>query len=251
MKNISIQLINPNTTTAMTEKIGIAARQVAAPGTRILAVQSATGPASIESATDEAMALPGLLAQIRAGEAAGVDAHVVACFGDPGLRAARELAHAPVIGIAEAAMQMACLVSASFSVVTTLSRTVPAAHRLLDDYGMRSRCRRVRATDIAVLELEGQTGELLRQRIGDECRLALAEDGVGAIVLGCAGMADLCQALTLELGVPVIDGVTAAVKLAEALSALGLRTSKRGDYAEPGAKPYVGLMAQFAPTARV
>ena len=74
MKNTSIQLINPNTTAAMTEKMAVAARRVASPGTRILAVQSATGPASIESATDEALALPGLLAQIRAGEAAGVDA---------------------------------------------------------------------------------------------------------------------------------------------------------------------------------
>ena len=244
-----IQLINPNTTTAMTEKMAVAAREVAAAGTHILAVQSATGPASIESATDEAMALPGLLAQIRAGEALGVDAHVIACFGDPGLRAARETASAPVIGIAEAAMQMACLVSASFSVVTTLARTVPTAHRLLEDYGMKSRCRRVRATGIAVLELEARTSDLLRQKIGDECRRALAEDGVGAIVLGCAGMADLCTELTQQLGVPVIDGVTAAVKLAEALAVLRLRTSKRGDYAPPSIKPYSGVMSQFAPMA--
>ncbi|MGH6637476.1 MAG: aspartate/glutamate racemase family protein [Polaromonas sp.] len=246
---MKLQLINPNTTVAMTEKMAAAARQVASAGTQILAVQSASGPASIESATDEALALPGLLARIRAGEAAGVDAHVIACFGDPGLRAARELAVAPVIGIAEAAMQLACLVSSSFSVVTTLARTVPTAQRLLDDYGMRARCRRVRATGIAVLELEAQTSDLLRQKIGNECRLALAEDGVGAIVLGCAGMADLCAELTQELGVPVIDGVTAAVKLAEALVALRIRTSKRGDYAAPSVKPYVGVMAQFAPVA--
>lgn len=246
---MKLQLINPNTTTAMSEKMAVAARQVAAAGTQILAVQSATGPASIESATDEALALPGLLAQIRAGEAVGVDAHVIACFGDPGLRAAREVASAPVIGIAEAAMQMACLVAASFSVVTTLARTVPTSHRLLEDYGMTTRCRRVRATGIAVLELEGQTSDLLKQKIGDECRLALAEDGVGAIVLGCAGMADLCSELTQALGVPVIDGVTAAVKLAEALVALRIRTSKRGDYALPSIKPYAGVMAQFAPTA--
>ncbi len=246
---MKLQLINPNTTVAMTEKMAVAARQVASAGTQILAVQSATGPASIESATDEALALPGLLAQIRAGEAAGVDAHVIACFGDPGLRAAREVASAPVIGIAEAAMQLACLVSASFSVVTTLARTVPTAQRLLDDYGMRARCRRVRATGIAVLELEAQTTDLLRQKIANECRLALAEDGVGAIVLGCAGMADLCSELTQELGVPVIDGVTAAVKLAEALVALRIRTSKRGDYAPPSIKPYAGVMAQFAPAA--
>ncbi|MFC5521861.1 aspartate/glutamate racemase family protein [Polaromonas jejuensis] len=246
---MKLQLINPNTTAAMTDKMAVAARQVVSVGTQILAVQSATGPASIETAVDEALALPGLLAQIKAGEAAGVDAHVIACFGDPGLRAARELATAPVIGIAEAAMQMACLVASSFSVVTTLARTVPTAQRLLVDYGMTSRCRRVRATGIAVLELEAQTSDLLRKKIGDECRLALAEDGVGAIVLGCAGMADLCTELTQALGVPVIDGVTAAVKLAEALAGLGLRTSKQGDYARPGAKPYVGVMAQFAPAA--
>ena len=246
---MKIQLINPNTTAAMTEKMAVAARQVVGAGTQILAVQSATGPASIESAVDEALALPGLLAQIQAGEAAGVDAHVIACFGDPGLRAAREIASAPVIGIAEAAMQLACLVSASFSVVTTLARTVPTAQRLLQDYGMTGRCAKVRATGIAVLELEAQTGDLLRHKIDKECRLALAEDGVGAIVLGCAGMADLCTELTQALGVPVIDGVTAAVKLAEALVGLGLRTSKQGDYARPGAKPYAGVMAQFAPAA--
>jgi allantoin racemase len=246
---MKIQLINPNTSAAMTDKMAVAARQVAFAGTQILAVQSATGPASIESANDEALALPGMLAQIRAGEAAGVDAHVIACFGDPGLRAAREIATAPVIGIAEAAMQMACLVAASFSVVTTLARTVPTAQRLLVDYGMVTRCRKVRATGIAVLELEAQSDGLLRQKIGDECRLALLEDGAGAIVLGCAGMADLCVELTRELGVPVIDGVTAAVKLAEALHGLGLRTSKRGDYAMPGAKRYTGVMAQFAPLA--
>lgn len=246
---MKIQLINPNTSMAMTDKMAVAARQVAFAGTQILAVQSATGPASIESANDEALALPGMLAQIQAGEAAGVDAHVIACFGDPGLRAAREIATAPVIGIAEAAMQMACLVASSFSVVTTLARTVPTAQRLLVDYGMTTRCRKVRATGIAVLELEAQSDGLLRQKIGDECRLALRDDGVGAIVLGCAGMADLCTELTRELGVPVIDGVTAAIKLAEALHGLGLRTSKRGDYAAPGPKRYAGVMAQFAPVA--
>lgn len=247
---MKIQLINPNTTAAMTDKLAVAARQVASAGTLILAVQSATGPASIESALDEALALPGLLAQIQAGEAAGVDAHVIACFGDPGLRAAREIARAPVIGIAEAAMQLAVLVAASFTVVTTLDRTLPTARRLLHDYGMNGRCVRVRATGIAVLELEAQASDLARQKIANECRLALAEDGVGAIVLGCAGMADLCQELTQALGVPVIDGVTAAVKLAEALVGLGLRTSKQGGYATPAIKNYTGVIAGFAPASK-
>ena len=67
-------------------------------------------------------------------------------------------------------------------------------------------------------------------------------------MLGCAGMADLTTALSRELGVPVLDGVACAVKLAEALVALGLGTSKRGDLAYPIAKPYVGALAHLAPT---
>ena len=76
---------------------------------------------------------------------------------------------------------------------------------------------------------------------------ALVADRSGAIVLGCAGMADLCHALQQRLGVPVIDGVGAAVKLAEALVSLGLPTSKRGDYAAPLPKRYAGLAAPFSP----
>ncbi len=59
------------------------------------------------------------------------------------------------------------------------------------------------------------------------------------IVLGCAGMATVCQALQNRLGVPVIDGVAAAVKFAESLAALGLKTDKTGDYAQPLPKEYV------------
>ena len=96
----------------MTDLIGRSARAVAAPGTRVDAVQPTMGPASIESHYDEALAVPGLLEQIALGEAEGVDAYVVACFGDPGLDAARELARGPVIGIAEAAMHAAALLGA-------------------------------------------------------------------------------------------------------------------------------------------
>lgn len=101
--------------------------------------------------------------------------------------------------------------------VTPLARTTLTAQRLLDDYGTRAGCRRMRASGIAVLEVNARASHPLKKKIGDECRLALAEDGVGAIVLGCVGMADLCTERTQALGVSVIDGVTAAVKLAGAL----------------------------------
>ena len=76
---------------------------------------------------------------------------------------------------------------------------------------------------------------------------AIAEDGSDAIVLGCAGMADLTQWLSDELGVPVIDGVVAAVKLAEGLVSAGLQTSKAIGYATPRAKTYTGVLADYQP----
>ena len=114
---------------------------------------------------------------------------------------------------------------------------------------MEHHCRRVRATDIPVLELEKPEPNC-RKLILEECERAIVEDGSGAIVLGCAGMADLNAFLEERLGVPVIDGGTAAVKFAEALVGLGLSTSKRGDLAYPLHKPYKGALAGYAPPAR-
>ena len=241
-----IRVINPNTTQSMTDLVGAAARAVAGPGVIIEAVTSSYGPTSIEGHYDDAMACIGLLEEIRKGEQDGVDAYVIACFGDPGLEAAREVARGPVLGIAEAAMRAASFVATGFSVVTTLSRTVIIAEHLVTRYGVHGHCRAVRATDIAVLDLENPES-CAYQKILDECRRALAEDRSGAIVLGCAGMADLCERLSKELGVPVIDGVSAAVVMAEAFVRMGLNTSKHGDYAYPLPKSYKGILAPFAP----
>src|SRR5262249_50739774 len=198
---------------------------------------------------DEALACIGLLQEVRQATARGVDAHVIACFGDPGLDAAREIASGPVLGVAEAAMRSACYLATGFSVVTTLQRTVVIAEHLVDKYGVRGHCRRVRACEIPVLELENPESDAYRTILA-ECRRALAEDGCGAIVLGCAGMADLCERLQRELGVPVIDGVAAATVTAEALVRARLLTSKRGDYAPPLPKPYSGSLAAFAMEAK-
>jgi allantoin racemase len=239
-----IVVINPNTTRSMTEKIGAAARAVAAPGTEIVAVNPASGPVSIESHFDEAVSAVALLEEVRRGEAEGADGSVIACFGDPGLLAAREVARGPVIGIAEAAMHAASFVATGFSVVTTLGRTKVIAEHLAVAYGMERFCRRVRACELEVLALE-EEGSDARARIAAECRLALEEDGSGAIVLGCGGMADLAASLQDELGVPVIDGVSVAVKIVEGLVACGLGTSKRGDLAPPIPKPFLGAFAHL------
>jgi allantoin racemase len=233
-------LINPNTTASMTAKAGAAARAVAAAGTEIIAINPADGPVSIEGYLDEAYAVPGLLDEIaRCERTAPADGYIIACFDDTGLDAARSLARAPVIGIGEAAFHLASLVAGRFSVITTLSRSVPAIEHNLVKYGLATRCARVRAAEVPVLSLE-EPGSPARSRIGAEIATALCDDRAEAIVLGCAGMADLAASLSAEYGVPVIDGVTAAVKLAEGLAALGLRTSRVGGYAAPVAKPYAG-----------
>jgi allantoin racemase len=241
-----ILVVNPNTTAAMTEKIGRAASAAAAPGTEIVAVNPSDGPTSIEGYYDEALSVPGLLAEIAQGDAAGVSAHVIACFDDTGLEAARSIAAAPVIGIGEAAFHLASMLGRRFSVVTTLSRSIAAIENNLLKYGLASRCGKVRACELPVLSLDDPASNAAVQ-IGAEIELAKREERADVIVLGCAGMADLAAHLSEKHELPVIDGVASAVKLAEAFGALGLKTSKIGAYARPRPKSYLGSLASFEP----
>jgi allantoin racemase len=244
-----IKVINPNTTHSMTDGIGAEARAAAAPGTEITAVSPVMGPASVEGYYDEAFAAIGVLDEVRKGEAEGFDGYVIACFGDPGLHAARELAKGPVVGIAEAAMHLASLVSTGFAVVSTLARVQPILEHLVEAYGMQKACRSVRTTDIAVLDLAKPESDA-RSAILAECRAAMTLDRADCVLLGCAGMAELQRSIADELGIPVIDGVAAAVKLVESLVALRLRTSKAGALAAPLPKAYTGAFAAYAPPER-
>jgi allantoin racemase len=245
MASVRILVVNPNTTASMTETIAMAARAVAAASTEIVAATSAMGPVSIEGYYDEALAVPGVLVEIARGERQGADAAIIACFDDTGLDAARALAGIPVLGICEAALSLAAFIAQRFTVVTTVERARIPVEALVQRYGTAGRAK-VRAADIPVLALQ-DPGSGAAARLRREIACALDEDRAEAIVLGCAGMADLAAELQREFGVPVIDGVTAAVKQAEALVALGLKTSKRGAYASPLAKAYHGPLQPFAP----
>jgi allantoin racemase len=243
---MKLLVVNPNTTASMTKLIGAAARAAAGQGVEIIAVNPASGPVSIEGYYDEAFSVPGLLGEIVLGEKAGVDAYVIACFDDTGLEAARCVARGPVIGIGEAAFHVASLLGHTFGVVTTLSRSIAAIETNLLKYGLARRCSKVRACEVPVLELENPASGA-RAKLSAQIELAKHEDGAEAIVLGCAGMADLAASLSAEHGLPVVDGVAAAVRLAEALVALGHRTSKIGAYASPVAKPFKGMFEAFSP----
>ncbi|MBY3133004.1 aspartate/glutamate racemase family protein [Rhizobium laguerreae] len=240
-----ILIVNPNTTASMTEKAATAARAVAASGTEIIAATSRMGPVSIEGHYDGALAIPGLLAELKERQTAGYDAAVIACFDDTGLEAARSFADVPILGLCESAVVTAGFLAQRFTVVTTLERSRVLIDNLVRRYGMGDRAK-VRASDIPVLELE-DAGSGAIGKLRAEIERALLEDGAEAIVLGCAGMTDLARELQDIYGVPVVDGVAAAVKQAEALVSLGLSTSKRGSYALPLAKPFIGAMSGFSP----
>ncbi|GHH35009.1 aspartate/glutamate racemase family protein [Lentzea cavernae] len=232
-----IHVVNPNTSEAMTETIRRAAAAVAGPGVEVLTTCPSMGPASIESHYDEALSVPGLLAEIASAPA---DGHVIACFGDPGLDAARELADGPVIGIAEAAMRTAACLGRGFSVVTTLDRTCGRAWDLAHRYGMAGLCRGVSACDVPVLEVEAAVDAVVAA-----CRTAVVADRSDVVVLGCAGMTAQRAEIERRVGVPVVDGVQAAVLQVESLVRMGLRTSAVGEFASPPPKPYAGVLEAF------
>ena len=240
-----LHIVNPNTTASMTQKIATAARTFASADIEILATQPESGPESIEGYYDEAFAVPGMLQRITEAEALGASGHIIACFDDTGLDAARCLARAPVVGIGEAAFHIASLIAGRFAVVTTLGRSIPIIEHNLVRYGLASRCAGVRAAEVPVLELE-KPGSTARARISQEIERAKAEQACEAIVLGCAGMADLAADLTAEHGLPVIDGVAAAVALLQGVVRLGLSTSKIGGYATPRPKAFTGMFAHLS-----
>lgn len=229
---------NPNSSREMTALIARSAEAAASLGTTIVTECARPPvPPSIEGHHDEAMAVPAMLTALRKAEAAGAQAHVIACFDDPGIAAAREVVRGPVIGIAQAAMQVASILAARYSIVTTLPRAIPIIEDLAQRYGALHHLRRVRAVDLPVLGIEAdplRAKALLHAQI----LAAREQDGAEAVILGCAGMSDMCNALSAETGMPVIDGVHAAVRLAEGLAGGGYATSKVGAYAWPRDKTH-------------
>ncbi|MFC7704569.1 aspartate/glutamate racemase family protein [Plastorhodobacter daqingensis] len=209
-----IAVINPNSTVSMTEKMAAAARAVTE--AEVEARTCAGSPPAIQGPADAAAAIPHLLAEARAAEAGGANAVIIGCFDDPGLEEVRAALRIPVLGIAQAACHAAILLGHRFTVVTTLPVSVPGIEENIHRYGLGPHCLKVRASGVAVLELE-EPESGAAARVSAEVGRAVANEAPGAILLGCAGMADLVGPLSAEHGLPVIDGVAAATVLAAAL----------------------------------
>lgn len=230
---LRIAVVNPNTTESMTAGVVARASLATRPGTELVGVTPGHGVATVESHTDEVTAALSVLEEVEKAEATDKPpaAYVIACFGDTGLQAAREVALGPVVGMTEAALLTATLVAHRFTVITMPRRTLAQSDRVVRSVGLGHRCT-VRAIDVPVSELADGSSHLLEAFV-EQGRIAIEQEWSEAIILGCAGLADLVVPLQARLGVPVIEGVAAAVVLAEGLVAQGVATSRAGTWARP------------------
>ncbi|WP_269938329.1 aspartate/glutamate racemase family protein [Arthrobacter sp. HY1533] len=233
-----ILVVNVNTTASMTESIAEQARSVAAPGTEIIALTPRFGAESCEGNFESYLAAVAVMDAVQS-YPEPFDAVIQAGYGEHGREGLQELLDVPVVDITEAAASTAMFLGHKYSVVTTLDRAVPLIEDRLKLAGLTDRCASVRASGMAVLELEEQP-ERAVEAIVREAELAVTVDKAEVIVLGCGGMAGLNEQVRERTGVPVVDGVAAAVTIAESLVRLGLSTSKVRTYAPPRPKAFTG-----------
>lgn len=242
-----IKVINPNTTPEMTEDICISARSGASPGTEVVCLNPVKGPATVEGWYDEYIASTWLIEELLGAEKNDpADAYVVACFGDPGLYALRELTHKPVVGIAESAIALTRFVAARFAIVTIMPRIRLMLEELVERCGAASRCASIRTPDLSVADFMNDYDGCERILI-EQARDAIANDYAEAIILGCAGMAAFVDNVRQAVPVPVFDAVACGVRLAESLVGLGIGTSKVLTYKAPEKKEFKGMGSIFQP----
>lgn len=238
-----ILVVNVNTTDSITQAIARQAQAAAAPGTEIIGLTPDFGADSVEGNFESYLAAIAVMDKVMSYDQP-FDAVIQAGYGEHGREGLQELLNVPVVDITDAAASTAMYVGRAYSVVTTLDRTVPLIEDRLRLSGLWDRCASVRASGLAVLELE-ESPERALEAIVRQAELAVSEDRAEVICLGCGGMAGLDEQIRQRTGVPVIDGVSAAGTVAESLVRLGLSTSKVRTYAQPRPKVISGWAAKF------
>ncbi|MFC9978844.1 aspartate/glutamate racemase family protein [Gordonia sp. NPDC127522] len=233
-----ILVANVNTTVSMTEAIADSARSVASPGTEIVGITPRFGADSCEGNFESYLAAIAVMDAILA-YPEPYDAVIQAGYGEHGREGLQELLEVPVVDITEAAASTAMYLGHRFSVVTTLDRTVPLIEDRLKLAGLDQRCASVRASGLGVLELESDPARAVKAIVEQSTR-AVTDDHAEVICLGCGGMAELEEQVREATGVPIVDGVRAAVTIAEGLVRMGLSTSKIRTYAPPREKKITG-----------
>ena len=199
------------------------------PETEVVTQQIDEGPLSIECEFDEALAAPAVIRLCRRAEEEGFDAIFVNCFGDPGVRAARECVNIPVFGGFEPAVLFALGLADKIGIVTVMSEIVPLIEGNVARERLDGRVVSVRSVDIPVVEL-GDHEKLVKALVA-QCAASVKEDGAQGIVMGCTGFVDVAEQVREALAaegfeVPVLEAAQSALKLCETYAVMNLRQSR-------------------------
>lgn len=239
-----ILVLNPNTSTGITDRLMGAARLVAAPGTELVALTAPRGFPYI--ATRAEAQIGGAIAiEMLAEHHDGFDAAIIAAFGDPGLLGARELFDLPVVGMAEAAMLTACMLGKRFAIVTFAQALGPWYQECVETHGLTGRLAGIRMLDEtfgSVSDVQDEKEDLLVRL----ANAAVTQDEADVVILAGAPLAGLAERVKDRIPVPVVDQMAAAVKQAEALVSLKLRKATAGTFRRPASKVTLGLPASLA-----
>ena len=241
---MKLLVINPNISDSVSALIQAEAERSASPGTQITMHTAPFGVAYIETRF-EALIGAYAAAQLAAEHHAGHDAVIVAAFGDPGLGGLRDVMPVPVLGLTESALASACLLGHRFSIVAISQRIQAWYREVVEANGLTSRLASIRALDRPLASIGGvqtEHAEALRAL----CERCVAEDGAEVIILAGAPLAGLARTLRGQLPVPVVDGVSSAVRHAESLIALAPGKAVQGSFAPPPLKPNRGLPLAIA-----
>lgn len=241
---MKILLINPNTSPLITNVAVTAARAFAAPGTELFGATGRFGARYIVTRAASAIAAHAAL-DAYAEHGANADAVVLACFGDPGLMGLKELAHQPVIGLAEAACLTASALGRRFAIVTGGTRWGPMLEEFVASIGLSQKLAMVKTVAPSGADI-ARDPEGSLTLLADACNATVRESGADVVILGGAGLAGLAARIADRVPVPLIDCVGAGVKLAEALAALGPVKAREGSFAPTTPVETVGLAAALA-----
>ncbi len=211
-----ILAINPNTTTSITDLVAGHLRGAGGPDIEWKAVTGRFGARYISAEASYAIAGHAAI-DAYAEHAEGIDAVLLACFGDPGLFALREIASVPVIGLAEASMTEAASKVPRFSIVTGGPRWAPMLHRLAEALGFSESLVNVRTIALTGVQIAANPDAAI-DLLATECRKAQRVDGAGAVILGGAGLAGLAPRVQAHVEVMIIDNVVAGARQAASLA---------------------------------
>src|ERR1700730_9762940 len=241
---MKILVANPNTSTGVTDRLVAAGSLVASPGTELLPMTATYGVPDIATRAEAAVGAVAAL-EMLAERRSGIDAAIVAAFGDPGLGGARELFDFPMVGMAEAAMLVACTLGRSFAIVSFAKALEPWFAEIVAWHGLSGRCAAIRMLDSSFTNINDVADEK-EQLLVDLANRTVVDNGADVVILAGAPLAGLANKIRERVPVPLVDGIQAAVTMAEGLVRLNARKATAGTYRRPGPKDSTGLSKALA-----